>query len=272
MANAFSNFWEGPTGTKIADTIINFFKNLVDNLILSINESSGGLLFGDASAEILKGRKAAGEILTPAQKSTLQEERYEEELDELSEAVVATTETGLGLLDWAANTTNSILGLEDYLAKTDLAGMFNRWTRSDQGLSWLTFGRSDDQAQPNKPETTPFQEEFSHATGTNGFKNFGSKSYGALHGVEAVVPRNTPAGELLQMFYDSQNSSARATETPASNFRSDTNQTTLIKKLDELNNSMLTVAALLETGLGVQNKTMRSVKGIGMDYYRGIGR
>ena len=271
MANAFSNFWEGPTGTKIADTIINFFKNLVDNLILSINESSGGLLFGDASAEILKGRKAAGEILTPAQKSTLQEERYEEELDELSEAVVGTTSLALAGVDSLANGLYRLLGVQDHLT-ADMSGYLDRWSRSDQGLSWLTFGRSDDQAQPNKPETTPFQEEFSHATGTNGFKNFGSKSYGALHGVEAVVPRNTPAGELLQMFYDSQNSSARATETPASNFRSDTNQTTLIKKLDELNNSMLTVAALLETGLGVQNKTMRSVKGIGMDYYRGIGR
>jgi hypothetical protein len=271
MANAFSNFWEGPTGTKIADTIINFFKNLVDNLILSINESSGGLLFGDASAEILKGRKAAGEILTPAQKSTLQEERYEEELDELSEAVVGTTSLALAGVDSLANGLYRLLGVQDHLT-ADMSGYLDRWSRSDRGLSWLTFGRSDDQAQPNKPETTPFQEEFSHATGTNGFKNFGSKSYGALHGVEAVVPRNTPAGELLQMFYDSQNSSARATETPASNFRSDTNQTTLIKKLDELNNSMLTVAALLETGLGVQNKTMRSVKGIGMDYYRGIGR
>ena len=118
-------------------------------------------------------------------------------------------------------------------------------------------------------------EQNNNALGTNGFQNFGSKTYATLHGAEAVVPKNTPAGELLQAFYDLQNSSVKsstATETPMPNIRPDTTQTTLIKKLDELNNSMLTVASLLEAGLGVQHKTMRSVKGLGMDYYKGIGR
>ncbi len=275
MADAFANFWEGPTGTNLANTISNFFKDLVDNLILSINEQTGGLFFGEAAANILKEREAAGAILTPEQQSVVKEQNYEDQLSNLDQGLVFAAEAGLGLLDWAANTTNSVLGLEDYLAKTDLAGMFNRWTRSDQGLSWLTLGRSDNQDQTNTRPTVeqPIQEDFGtpnqFANGTNGFQNFGSGTMAMLHNSEAVVPRNTPAGDLLQSFYDFQNKKVSPiTSTPAAS----DSQSSLIKKVEELNTTMIKVAELLQSSVGLQEKTVKGVKGLGTDFYRGIGR
>lgn len=113
--------------------------------------------------------------------------------------------------------------------------------------------------------------------GTNGFKNFGGGTFAKLHGAEAVVPRNTPAGELLQMFYELQNKTSPSIDTPEqiATPRIETgnvNQTTLINKIEELNSTMIRVAALLENSIGVQTKTMRGVKGLTTDYYRGINR
>ena len=47
------------------------------------------------------------------------------------------------------------------------------------------------------------------------------------------------------------------------------NQTTMITKLDELNTTMKHVAELLDTGVDFQKKTMKGIRGLGTDYYRG---
>lgn len=106
-----------------------------------------------------------------------------------------------------------------------------------------------------------------HATGTNGFKDFGKGTLSVLHGAEAVIPRNTPAGELLQAFYDSQNTAqpTTTTSTTSPNY----NQSDLITRIDQLNSIMSQVAAILVDQKDIQTKTMRSIKGMGTDLFRG---
>jgi hypothetical protein len=102
--------------------------------------------------------------------------------------------------------------------------------------------------------------------GTNGFKNFGGGTLARLHGAEAVVPRNTPAGELLQAFYDMQNTNQPA---PAPATTPSYNQSELITRIDQLNSIMSQVAAILVDQRDIQSKTMRSIKGMGTDLFRG---
>jgi hypothetical protein len=108
----------------------------------------------------------------------------------------------------------------------------------------------------------PTLRETSFAEGTNGFQNFGQGTLSMLHGSEAVVPRNSEAGELLQAFYDRQSQPSVATGT----------QSMSNDKLDQLNNTMMQVASLLSQALGVQTRTMREVRAGGSDYFRSIGR
>jgi hypothetical protein len=102
--------------------------------------------------------------------------------------------------------------------------------------------------------------------GTNGFRNFGSQgSLALLHNTEAVVPRNSPAGELLDAFYKTQENRVTSTSTSTPTF----NQSDFGNKIDQLNNTMQQVVVLLSDSVGVQRRTMRNIHGMGTDLLRG---
>jgi hypothetical protein len=52
-------------------------------------------------------------------------------------------------------------------------------------------------------------------------------------------------------------------------YNSTSTQSISNEKLDQLNNTMMRVAGLLDSALGVQTRTMKNVKSLGFDYYRG---
>jgi hypothetical protein len=106
---------------------------------------------------------------------------------------------------------------------------------------------------------------YSFAQGTNGFRNFSNRgSLAVLHNTEAVVPRNSPAGELLDAFYKTQNrTTSTSTSTPTFN------QSDFGNKIDQLNNTMQQVVVLLSDSVGVQRRTMRNIHGMGTDLLRG---
>lgn len=55
---------------------------------------------------------------------------------------------------------------------------------------------------PRRDYTNPADEFAGYAKGTRGFENFGSGTRATLHGLEAVVPRNTEAGKFLEKNFD----------------------------------------------------------------------
>lgn len=86
--------------------------------------------------------------------------------------------------------------------------------------------------------------------GTNGFQNFGNGTPVMVHNEEAIVPKNSPAGEMLDSFYSGS-------------------QEQLANKVDQLNTTMLHVVKLLATGNQINEKTARGLRGMTTDFYRG---
>jgi hypothetical protein len=103
----------------------------------------------------------------------------------------------------------------------------------------------------------------SYARGTSGFQNFGSGTPAMLHNTEAVVPRNTPAGEALSDFYKNQSSNSFSS--------GGGDQSEVVNKLSELNTNIVRLLRTTEQGVGYQERTAKGVRGMGTDIFKGAG-
>ena len=242
VVEGISDFWNDSANQTVINNFFtdmkDMFSRLIDEIILSVNESTNGLLFGDQAAAILEKRIATSGAtsLTDDQKKTLAEERYEARTYEIDEALNATVEGAAEALDFAANSVNSLLGLSDTLGTADLSGMFYDWTRYDPTL---------DAEVPTMPINPPEQKSIG-TLGTTGLKFEPKDTVAQLHRGERVLSPEETA-----------------------KYNSTGNQTMSNEKLDQLNNTMMRVAGLLDSALGVQTRTMKNVKSLGFDYYRG---
>jgi hypothetical protein len=114
------------------------------------------------------------------------------------------------------------------------------------------------------------------SNGTNGFREFGSGTPAMLHNTEAVVPRNTEAGEMLAKFYENQKSTSstssgnQSSAFSASSTSSD-NQSGVIDKLNEVNSNIIRLLTATQQGVGVQERTRKSIRGLGSDMFKGAG-
>ena len=114
-----------------------------------------------------------------------------------------------------------------------------------------------------------------YSNGTNGFENFGrSGTLAVLHNTEAVVPRNTEAGEMLAKFYENQKStSSTSSDNQSSAFSttSSDNQTGVIDKLNEVNSNIIRLLTATQQSVNVQERTRKSMRGLGSDMFKGAG-
>jgi hypothetical protein len=248
FANAFTNFWEGPTGTDLKNTIAGYFQSLLDLMQDMLADWIPGLGKSSSYYENIQSNVDAG-TATAEEKTELADKIRQDQATEIA------SQTN----DMIVQSLGPVLGtIYDYLPLGETAQYYG--ARAGQELTdWLSGTTPEDILNPTA----------GYANGTNGFQNFGSGTMAMLHNSEAVVPRNTAAGDLLQSFYDFQNKKVAAvTSTPMAS----DSQSSLIKKVEELNTTMMRVAELLQSSVGLQEKTVKGVKGLGSDFYRGIGR
>lgn len=86
--------------------------------------------------------------------------------------------------------------------------------------------------------------------GTNGFQNFGNGTPVMVHNEEAIVPKNSPAGQMLESYYSGS-------------------QDQVSIKIDQLNTTMMQVVKLLAAGNQISEKTAKGLRGMTTDFYRG---
>lgn len=115
------------------------------------------------------------------------------------------TEEPFKLQDWITeqfnNIVDSIKGMFSFIPSIDelKTMMFNALPTWFQDL----IGRDTVRGSlPRRNYVNPADEFASYATGTRGFVDFGSGTRATLHGLEAVVPRNTEAGKFLEKNFD----------------------------------------------------------------------
>lgn len=277
MADAFINFWEGPTGTLLKNTIAGYFEELVKLMqdtfvnnwfartLLGIDQT--GVAETQSQQErITQGQgENIGTVLDKfldRQHASLQSGKFVEDL----KSGLSSTQVQL-LLKGIEENQNSLVRIFRPEG-TEFRAELNRLTsKAEEGIA--TEAELEIIKNVYKILSAEGYKPPEYSSGTNGFQNFGSGTMAMLHNSEAVVPRNTAAGDLLQSFYDFQNKKvATVTSTPMAS----DSQSSLIKKVEELNTTMIKVAELLQSSVGLQAKTVKGVKGLGSDYYRGINR
>lgn len=235
MVSAFTSFWEGPYGSAMADTISGYFEKLVDGIILGINSATGGLFFGGAASNILLNQAQDGKVLTPEQKSIIAEQQYEDRTSLVDQGIAGALSGILTVTDYGLDKLYSgIAALGGPLLDANAAGMFYDWTRGEA------------QIPPVSPQN-PLPERSVGTLSATGMKFEPKDTVAQIHKGERVL---------------------NASETMS--YNNGGNQRQVEIKIDQLNSTMLMVLGELRKGTDLEKRTLRSVKGLSGDLYRGI--
>lgn len=278
LKNQIVNFWEGPNGIALRDTISGFFSNLVTIVEdMFVNSTTLNTLLGIDREEVA-AKQAARAAEIRAQGGTPESFNYENALVSL-----------LGEGFWNMQDVEGREQLGDDTADRllrELDGM-SFWSKSiteagriRQGLEIvgqrIREGSASDadralveqitgQVYGAIDELTP-----GHSSGTSGFQNFGNESLSKLHGVEAVIPRNTPAGDFLDQYFTDDWQVKNQVVQPATDSRNNTGQENLVKYLIQLNSTMVAVLSEIRKNNDLEKQTLNSMRGMGGDLFRSV--
>ena len=282
MSNAFTQFWEGPYGSQIADNISKWFEELIDKITAKVTgsgEASGTSIStgeGMGTGVLSQGvYSATGGLFGGGdRKGMLDPEAFLNQAEDwmsdrsayslLGESRSEIEDTARS---WISDTLNHLMSPEGGGLSKEIAKNQIRQGLMDFMATPGRYSEKDFETMNKYMTETVIPRLDSFSNGTSGFQNFGNESTAKLHGVEAVVPRNTMAGDLLSRTFGNDWNSPKANQSSAP---TSSNQESLVKHVNQLNNTMLMVLSEIRTSNDLGKKTISSVKGLNGDLYRGI--
>lgn len=274
LTTTFKSFWEGPNAVVLRDTISGFFEYMVDELILGINKTTGGMFYGSASDDIrIKRIEEAANLdtpLTPEQQALLDEKNrkaiYKDNTDAIGRINNSVMVKGLALVDLAANLLGDVIDWgtgRDDMGEMDLSGMYQDIINNNALLLQQAKEKVAAPAPAASPNNFPesFQEDWMSSPNPDIERRIGTLRATGFPSEPKDTVAKIHQGERV----------LNPSETAAFNNQAQ-NQSDMIKKLDQLNNTMSTVASLMSQELSIQNRTMNSIGGLGSDLMKGIPR
>jgi hypothetical protein len=277
MASAFESFWEGPFGQDISDKIVSFFAEVAKKIMDTMsNYLTGG---GDQTSEIAAGGGRGTSFGTALKTGEgyggavvdaitgfgeLDRDRF---LSEAGGGIIESLNSGfnnmlgMGTDDWFDQKLEalSVNGVRGNAAKDQVFEGLEQYIR--QNYTGEELETMLDYLNGDLKETLYSLQGYKN--GTVGFQNFGTVTPANLHGVEAVVPRNTMAGNMLAKTFDDDWNRPK----PVSGQGSQENTG---KYIMQLNNTMVLVLEELRKSSNLEKRTLNSVKGLSGDLFRGM--
>ena len=241
-----SNFWNDPANQAVISEFFtdmkDMFSRLVDLISNLMREKLGGVLGSTLGNETMSGyaeRLQAGEELSPEERQdliqSLRTQVQDKSIAEGNFLERLAGRTGKGL-SWATDWASDLGNIDAmYYSDEDILATIAELQ-----------GTASPQEVPTMIEDFGTEQRSIGTLGATGLKFEPKDTVAQLHKGERVLnPEETAK-------YNSTNTQSISNE-----------------KLDQLNNTMMKVAGLLDSALGVQTRTMKNVKSLGFDYYRG---
>ena len=281
FGNIFRSFWEGPNAVALRDTISGFFEYLIEELILSINQTTG--LFGGTARNIRTGR--LGDSITEDDRESATDTISAEELSGSQRAYRE-------LLDEAVELQRTLNALGPSVGDPDGDLMIGDYQRQlDQLIQRLPSGSEEDVAR--RAQIADLVEEYERQmrksqdrlwTGGAGraqaaeeARNISTQLQGLgvnmetrrIGTLQATGMKAEPRDMVAQIHQGERVLNPQETE-EYNNRTGSNNQSNVVEKLDQLNNTMLMVASLMNQELAIQTRTMNNISGLGPDLMKGI--
>jgi hypothetical protein len=276
MASAFESFWESDMMTSLKDTVTGYFKDLIQLMSDTfVNSPFVATILGIERGEVAT-RQAEQAIADRAAGKPVKKIDAENALTEILGKGWFNTTT-IGLLAGSQDKVDPAI-IEDILKQVNPDDYWTTGGAIQDALQKLgdkyTAGTASEEEQILFEKAAAAfvraEEQMSQVNVGPGVSTLGAGMIDtpptrAIGTLGTTGLKFEPKDTVAQLHRGERVLSPEET----AKYNSTGNQTMSNEKLDQLNNTMMRVAGLLDSALGVQTRTMKNVKSLGFDYYRG---
>ena len=237
FSTAFENFWQGETGQRLINTVTGFFEELLDNLLIALSDIIPGFKAQGARERQIERSVSSGRELTDEQ------EDLRRQLLRQAERDAAAAQREIDDIDLSTMDQHDPYSSSAYsAAQQDLR---EQEQKLQSALDILNRFNPQTNVVPTTPET---------------------RRIGTL---QATGMRAEPKDTVAQIHQGERVLNPQETE-EYNNRTGSNNQSNVVEKLDQLNNTMLMVASLMNQEIAIQTRTMNNISGLGPDLMKGM--